>query len=295
MGWRSEVDKALKELGEIRRRLDDPVAGPASLHRDLDHVREKLLDAVSANTAELRLRQDKMLRELTAARAELRTVRLETAQALAVTATATGDCDEERLMVHGEGSGSEPPGDGTPVVSAPDDDVSEWRTLKQAAERSCLDPGAAAPPSPPQQTAGDGPREPESPQVAHGALLLTAAGMSHVELVCHRDTWEFVAGQAAGHQHFRTPPAVQDIKGGRIQADLSGRSLIAVLITLWETRQAAGPMDADWALAAALYLRIARELSTVVSGPDLHTVRIALDDGTARRGAPDRSETEEAP
>ncbi|MEU1667129.1 hypothetical protein ABZ547_26725 [Streptomyces sparsogenes] len=60
--------------------------------------------------------------------------------------------------------------------------------------------------------------------------------MASAELVAHRDTWEWLAALAVDHSHFRTPPAVEDIKEGRVQTVLSGRSLIALLIELWNTR-----------------------------------------------------------
>ncbi|MGW4750645.1 hypothetical protein ACWEPR_39020, partial [Streptomyces sp. NPDC004290] len=96
----------------------------------------------------------------------------------------------------------------------------------------------------PQTSAGA-----EDPQVAHGVLLLKAAGVASAELVAHRDTWEWLAALAVDHSHFRTPPSVEDIKEGRVQTVLSGRSLIALLIELWNTRSTATPLQGDWALA----------------------------------------------
>ncbi|MGW1842860.1 hypothetical protein [Streptomyces sp. NPDC001966] len=65
---------------------------------------------------------------------------------------------------------------------------------------------------------------------------------------------------------------------GRVRVALSGRSLIALLIALWDTRDAAEFLTADWALAATAYDRFANELDTVGKGTQ-HTVRITLDDG----------------
>lgn len=87
---------------------------------------------------------------------------------------------------------------------------------------------------------------------------MKAAGVAFAELVCHRDTWEYLTGLSTNQTHFRTPPSVDDVKDGRVQAALSGRSLIALLIALWETRDQAEPLTADWALAATAYSRIAR-------------------------------------
>ncbi|MFF3728204.1 hypothetical protein ACFYYM_38265 [Streptomyces erythrochromogenes] len=122
----------------------------------------------------------------------------------------------------------------------------------------------------------------EDPQVAHGVLLLKAAGVASAELVLHRDTWEFLSALAVDHGHFRTPPAVEDVKEGRIQAALSGRSLIAVLIELWNTRTTATVLEADWALATTAYNRIAAELAGATGSGE--TIRITLDDGLGHAG-----------
>jgi hypothetical protein len=42
----------------------------------------------------------------------------------------------------------------------------------------------------------------EDPRVAHGVLLLKAAGVASAELVAHRDTWEWLTARAA---HLTTP------------------------------------------------------------------------------------------
>ncbi|MFE9476781.1 hypothetical protein [Streptomyces griseofuscus] len=46
----------------------------------------------------------------------------------------------------------------------------------------------------------------DDPRIAHGVLLLKAAGVASVELIAHRDTWEWLAALAAGHSYFRTRP-----------------------------------------------------------------------------------------
>ncbi|MEU2415158.1 hypothetical protein ABZ736_27850 [Streptomyces sp. NPDC013099] len=129
----------------------------------------------------------------------------------------------------------------------------------------------AAPSSAPAPTGG------EDPRVAHGVLLLKAAGVASVDLVAHRDTWEWLTALAVDHDHFRTPPSVEDVKEGRIQTVLSGRSLIGLLIKLWDTRHTTTPLEADWALATTAYNRIAAKL-TGVDGEG-QTIRIVLDDG----------------
>ncbi len=69
--------------------------------------------------------------------------------------------------------------------------------------------------------------------------------VASAELVAHRDTWEWLAALAVDHSHFRTPPCVQDIKEGRVQTVLSGRSLITLLIDWSSTRSTATPLQGD--------------------------------------------------
>ncbi|MFH8886820.1 hypothetical protein, partial [Streptomyces californicus] len=134
-------------------------------------------------------------------------------------------------------------------------DQGEDLELKQAIEASyqgtrtttpeiaIVQPAAPQPAAPAAEESGD-----RDPQVTHGVLLLKAAGVASADLVAHRDTWEWLSALAVDHPHFRTPPGVEDVKEGRVQTVLSGRSLIALLIKLWETRYAAAPLEADWAL-----------------------------------------------
>ncbi|MFC7933266.1 hypothetical protein [Streptomyces cinereoruber] len=118
--------------------------------------------------------------------------------------------------------------------------------------------------------------KPQDPEVEHGVLLLRAVGVASAEVVAHRHTWEWLAARAADHDHFRTPPAVDDLPDGCIRTTVSGRSLIALLIVLWETRETAG-LNGDWALASTTYQRAATVL-TGVTGQGA-TIRIVLDDG----------------
>jgi hypothetical protein len=148
-------------------------------------------------------------------------------------------------------------------------------TLKRAIEAAYQ--GADTPTGQPSAATPQAPSGAEDPRVAHGVLLLKAAGLASAELIAHRDTWEWLAALAVGHSHFRTPPSVEDINKGRIQTVLSGRSLIALLIELWNTRSAATPLQSDWALATTTYNRIAAELTDVTGQGE--TIRIVLDDG----------------
>ncbi|WP_411084541.1 hypothetical protein [Streptomyces sp. cmx-18-6] len=148
--------------------------------------------------------------------------------------------------------------------------------LKQRIEAAYQGNSTPTAPSPAAASSSAGGQE-EDPRVTHGVLLLKAAGVASVDLIAHRDTWEWLTALAVDHEHFRTPPSVEDVKEGRVQTVLSGRSLIGLLIKLWDTRHTTTPLEADWALATTAYNRIAAEL-TGVDGEG-QTIRIVLDDG----------------
>ncbi|WP_338930695.1 hypothetical protein WEB32_03235 [Streptomyces netropsis] len=111
-------------------------------------------------------------------------------------------------------------------------------------------------------------------------LLRRAAGISSAKLVCHRDTWAFLLEQTARDPHFRAPGPVDDEHEGRVEVTLSGRSLIAVLLSLFRTSEEEDTAKlGDLAMAAELYQRIADALENTDSadryGPQ---VVIVLDD-----------------
>ncbi|MGY5000447.1 hypothetical protein [Streptomyces griseus] len=116
--------------------------------------------------------------------------------------------------------------------------------------------------------------------------IMRAGKAASVTLVCHRDTWEFVAAQVGNHPHFRTP-ALEEREGGLVAAVLSGRSLVAVLLSLYhvaKTRRHGEGVDelvtyADWAMASQVYDATARVLSrTFVDEGDPVDLRHRVDD-----------------
>ncbi|MGW7315509.1 hypothetical protein [Streptomyces sp. NPDC054865] len=321
MGWKQAFDEALGELKGGRKqleRLDDPTVGLAALHGELVQARMKIQEVVQNGVTglreenrELRRRQDKMVADLQEGREEareeiqqlrdlaelLRGFATSTAQAAAPQPPAPGvgevvhpvqnnDADisgasEQQPVTDRENQGENMEhADSQDSQEATRSDATE-AGLKNAIEAAYRGtpthtvPAAAAPGQPPEPQL-------EDPKVAHGVLLLKAAGVASAELVLHRDTWEFLSALAVDHGHFRTPPAVEDVKEGRIQASLSGRSLIAVLIELWNTRTTATVLEADWALATTAYNRIAAELAGAAGSGE--TIRITLDDGLGHAG-----------
>ncbi|MEV8533107.1 hypothetical protein [Streptomyces sp. NPDC051211] len=308
-------------MGELRQarkqleRLDDPTVGLSALHGELAQARMKIQEVVQNGVTglreenrELRRRQDKMIADLQEGREETREEiqqLRELADILRGLAPVPAAAPQQPPPRAGTVAGLGPDGDadmtGPSRQTVPDREdqgenmehtegqdprkaigSEEAETgLKNAIEAAYR--GTATRPVPARTTSGQTSEpQPEDPKVAHGVLLLKAAGVASAGLVLHRDTWEFLSALAVDHGHFRTPPAVEDIKEGRIQAALSGRSLIAVLIELWNTRTTATVLEADWALATTAYNRIAAELaSTTGSG---ETIRITLDDGLGHAG-----------
>ncbi|MFF8811602.1 hypothetical protein [Streptomyces pactum] len=172
--------------------------------------------------------------------------------------------DQQRESMENSGPGGE---------AADEESELALRRAIEAAYHHGEAPAPGSPAASPATVAGP----PEDARVTHGVLLLKAAGVASAELVAHRDTWEWLTVLAVAHGHFRTPPAVAELEGGRVRTVLSGRSLIALLIELWKTRSGVAPLEAEWALATAAYHRIGAQLAEV-SGQG-ETIRIVLDDG----------------
>ncbi|MEU6895547.1 hypothetical protein ABZ934_28005 [Streptomyces sp. NPDC046557] len=309
------------ELREARKqleRLDDPTVGLSALHGELSQARMKIQEVVQNGVTglreenrELRRRQDKMIADLQESREEARQdiqqlrelgdllrgfVRAAVPQQSQPEAEAdawpTRDSEAESggpsapqtASDHDDQGENMEHTDGQEPRKATESEPVEEAGLKNAIEAAYRN--TAISPAPPPAASEQTPEpQPQDPKVAHGVLLLKAAGVASAELVLHRDTWEFLSALAVDHGHFRTPPAVEDVKEGRIQAALSGRSLIAVLIELWNTRTTATVLEADWALATTAYNRIADGLAgTTHSG---ETIRITLDDGLGHTGTAD--------
>ncbi|MFI6422818.1 hypothetical protein ACIBG6_36170 [Streptomyces sp. NPDC050842] len=311
-----EALRQLASVREHLDVLTDPTVGLAALHGEITQSRFKLQEAVMTGVTglreenrEVRRRQDRMINDLHETRSELREL-LDLAGTLRTLTTSPDRNPEQADDLKPEEEPERPaqPDDPWPLArrgSGPDTAATEsHQHAETEAQRGTVEHTAQQP-----QTvlAGDdqdlalknaieaayhggdalavsSPTVPHAPgiqsentEVRHGVLLLLAAGVASVEVVAHRDTWEWLSGLATDHGHFHTPPAVEDIKDGRVQTVLSGRSLIALLIELWNTRSTAAPLGADWALATTSYHRIADELADVTGQGE--TIRIVLDDG----------------
>lgn len=316
MKWKDAVGSAMEELKAIRAllapvgRLDDPTVGLTALHGELAQTRLKILETIQGGVTglreenrEVRRRQDRMISDLNETRGELRQL-LELADLLRPLAELQRAAENP-----GDFTGPYPPAEPVPdpdsatgptaptatqPPTSPDTD-SQGGTMEYHERQAQPEPehrgqddalkqkieaayqGSSTPTAPPSAASPSSAGQGQDPRVTHGVLLLKAAGVASVDLVAHRDTWEWLAALAVDHDHFRTPPSVEDVKEGRVQTVLSGRSLIALLIKLWDTRSTATLLEADWALATTAYNRIAADL-TGVDGEG-QTIRIVLDDG----------------
>ena len=133
-----------------------------------------------------------------------------------------------------------------------------------------------------EQSAASRPNE----KTSRGALLLHAAGIGHINLVCSRDAWEFIAERASGQEHFRATIAVADESNGLVRVTLSGRSLIGVLIALSDVAlKDSGGLDGSWALAHRFYGRIAEDMFSA-RREGTTPLTIVFNDGVTGDGTP---------
>lgn len=176
------------------------------------------------------------------------------------------------------------------------DGRSDERVLREIADLRAAVEGWRADAAEARQAAAEVPQaeEQQAPPATDEAdtgdfdeLLDLAAGVAYAEISCHRDTWDFLVAQSSRGQHFRLPGAV-DEKDCLIDADLSGRTLIAVLDALWHTQRDPDVEPGTRRLAAKVYGRIGdalRKVEAVVSteqaegeqGPP-DVTRIVIDD-----------------
>ncbi|MFD8625216.1 hypothetical protein ACFV4E_15175 [Streptomyces hygroscopicus] len=120
------------------------------------------------------------------------------------------------------------------------------------------------------RTSDDAPVEVPTPISRAGRIwaIMRAGGISSATLVCHRDTWDFVADQVGNHPHFRTP-TLEERGDGMVAAVLSGRSVVAMLLSLYRVTQAPWEGEcidelvayADWAMASQVYNETAQVLN----------------------------------
>lgn len=306
--------EAIRALLAPVGRLEDKTVGLTALHAEVTQSRLKVLEAIQIGVTglreenrEVRRRQDRMISDLNETRGELRQL-LELADILRPLAELQRPAEEPEpgapvpVPVAPAASesrlepGHEPAASATAPPTSSDTDF-QGGTMESNQQQPELEPerqnrdqddalkhaiqaayqGNTTPTAPSSAVAPPATGQGQDPRVNHGVLLLKAAGVASVDLVAHRDTWEWLTALAVDHDHFRTPPSVEDVKEGRVQTVLSGRSLIGLLIKLWDTRSAATSLEADWALATTAYNRIAAEL-TAVDGEG-QTLRIVLDDG----------------
>lgn len=253
MAWSNRSDTAaiLEDNRATRREVGNALgSGLAELRGTLGHIRQELLDAVTTGVAELRTENRDLRRRLDRAVGELAEARQDIAR-------ARTDMESLRRQLLEARQDPSPDPD-------PDPDPSPDPA-----------PVAVRPEEEPEAEARDTPLGP----ARLPRLLRCAAGIASATLFCHRDTWAFVLEQAARDRHFRAPGQVLSPGADRVEAALSGRSLIAVLTSLWHTADSGRGADGDWALAVELYERVAAAVErTGGEGRSGAAVTIVLDD-----------------
>ncbi|WP_240167462.1 hypothetical protein [Streptomyces noursei] len=143
------------------------------------------------------------------------------------------------------------------------------------------------PPAPATKSAAQEAPQPPAEADDFECLLTLAAGIAYAQIICHRDHWDFLVGQSSRGQHFRLPAGVRE-ESGLIQAEISGRTLIAALDALRATRQDPAAIPGTRQLASRIYERIGVALRKVDTGEaDAHyqprndcppVTRIIIDD-----------------
>ncbi|MEW2134716.1 hypothetical protein [Streptomyces sp. NPDC005435] len=287
MRWRRVFGEAMNELEETRKKLEsieDPRTGLSALRGEISRSRVEIQEAVRGGVSgireenrEIRRFQDRTAGELGEIRGELRHLRdrLETLRPAAPPQESAPEQGAEQDEPGTDERGENPGTDDTQEERQEEHmENTEPGGRPAAGLKSAIEAAFRGAESPAREPSGT---PPEDPRVAHGVLLLKAAGVASAELIAHRDTWEWLITLAVRHGgHFRVPPAVEAIHGGQVRTTVSGRSLIALLIELWKIRTEA-EVDADWALATTAYHRMAAGLGRAVAGGG--TIRIVLDDG----------------
>ncbi|MFJ1703304.1 hypothetical protein [Kitasatospora sp. NPDC088346] len=123
----------------------------------------------------------------------------------------------------------------------------------------------------------------------HVSTLRKAAAVKTVSISCHPETWEFLAAQVEGTDHFSKP--VNDSNEDTV---LSGRSTLALLNALRETVCSGLGKDTGietWTLAVTSYERIAAVINSTRPADDevgserLQQPHIVLDDRSSN-GSP---------
>ncbi|MFI9588285.1 hypothetical protein ACIHCQ_42375 [Streptomyces sp. NPDC052236] len=271
---------------------------------------------------ELRRRQEKMLGDLADTRTSVEALRREIAQAWAHTVgvpnpeaagfgVTTFELPRQELrLLEGGTASSDSNGWGEEAVredTGPADEgdgereeqhhgqqhQGEIPAARPDAETSVPAPPSPAPETPPVETAAaslsdEAEERRKTDRHRHVDGVLSAAAIASARLICHRDTWAFLIEQTSQHPHFRLPDRISDLDDGQIETFLSGRSLLAVLVTMRKIRDDHLGSDEDmatWALASAVYQRTLLAVNaaklTLPEGSEVTT--IVLDD----RPAPD--------
>ncbi|MFJ9121922.1 hypothetical protein ACIRJO_41135 [Streptomyces sp. NPDC102394] len=165
------------------------------------------------------------------------------------------------------------------LAFAPAAQEGESEPAVRGPDPAAVSPSAVAGPAgtPSSGTPGDGEQQAE-----YRRGLLAAAAVSSARLICHKDTWAFLVEKSLTHAHFRLPDRIGDTDDGQIDTHLSGRSLLAVLVTTQHILDQPPDNDlAAWALAHAIHTRTHQAVTATTNtehSPNGDVTTIVLDD-----------------
>ncbi|MER7053430.1 hypothetical protein [Streptomyces sp. NPDC000351] len=167
--------------------------------------------------------------------------------------------------------------------------------LQASADQPAAEPETAtsAQPDPPLPAPKPGPTPEPAPEPAaetspdtaspDPSILQAAAGIAHVTVEAHRDTWAFLIQAAGNEEHFHIPGKVDD-HDGFVSVRFSGPSLVAAITSLDHIAHTA-PNPVTQAIARHIGQKITTAVEEILTAPassdDGKPVRIVIDDRAA--------------
>ncbi|MFE0689436.1 hypothetical protein ACFV0Z_14955 [Streptomyces xiamenensis] len=241
MARRGEIEALAAEIRKLQSNFD-------RLHDDLKSTRAEIVDIILRGFADLRTDNAALRQELNGS-------------------TASGFAEQRNILNQVNERLNQERTDAQVVLREIEGlrrDAAEARVAELEAEQQPPTAPRGETPQPPQPSTGLSDAQPaDNPQANYTRLLALAAGVAYAEITCHRDTWAFLVERAAQTEHFRLPAGVDEADDGTIEADLSGRTLIAVLDALWHTVHNNALGDGTRALAERIFDRIGHALQTL--------------------------------
>ncbi|MCK1813289.1 hypothetical protein MTQ13_03205 [Streptomyces sp. XM4011] len=241
MARRGEIEALAAEIRKLQSNFD-------RLHDDLKSTRAEIVDVILRGFADLRTDNAALRQELNGS-------------------TSSGFAEQRNILNQVSERLNQERTDAQVVLREIEGlrrDAAEARVAELEAEQQPPTAPQIEDRQPPQSAADPSETQPvDNTQANYTRLLALAAGVAYAEITCHRDTWAFLVERAAQTEHFRLPAGVDEADDGTIEADLSGRTLIAVLDALWHTVHNNALGDGTRALAERIFDRIGHALQTL--------------------------------